>query len=136
MNDKRFLQYLVNCGSLDDKVIFDAMNLQKKRRMAFGRVALEEKLLTVKQVLTILDEQIDTPKLFGEIAIDLGYLTEKDVLRILEIREERIPRIENILVEMGQISRNELDYLMEKYQKEVSQSSPCSLGSDQAEAFI
>ncbi|MCP5003687.1 MAG: hypothetical protein GY941_07000 [Planctomycetes bacterium] len=47
--DKRFTQFLVNCGLLDEEAIFDAMNIRKKQTIPIGKLALEEKCLPLSR---------------------------------------------------------------------------------------
>ncbi len=115
INISRVLQFVINCGYVNDKVPLEALNIQKERTLPIGKIALEEKMLTVKAVFTILNKQIDSPKLFGEIAIDLGFLTKTDIEQLMEFQENSRHRVGEILVEMGIISKKEYDDLLKDY---------------------
>ena len=118
MNIERFGQYLVNCGLLDEGVIFEALNIQRKKTTPIAQHALyEEDMLTMKQVFTILNYQTETGKKFGEVAMDLGCLTEGDVEKLLAIQKESRPRIGEILVEMGKMSKIQCKDMLEKFHR-------------------
>ncbi|MCP4266248.1 MAG: hypothetical protein GY777_11855 [Candidatus Brocadiaceae bacterium] len=115
MGTNRFLQFVNICGYVNEEVALKALNIQKERTLAIGRIALEEKMLTVKEIFMILNKQTDSPKLFGEIAIDMGFLKKTDIDLLMEFQKESRPRIGEILVEIGAISKKECDNLLKDY---------------------
>lgn len=53
----------------------------------------------MRQVMSILDAQLDSPKPFGELAVEMGYLTQNDVLQLLGMQVDLCPTILEILSE-------------------------------------
>ncbi len=121
MVNNRFGKFLVNNGVLDEKAVYDAMNMQMKKKVPIGQIAVKERVLTINQVFNILNKQADTPKLFGEIAIDMGYLVKDGVEKLLAFQREDMPGIEEILVMMKKIDKKTCTDMLEKYQKSTSQ---------------
>ena len=88
-----FLQYLQTRGVLGDEDLHEVLNRLWSERKPIGRMALESRTLTMKQVNQILLSQHETGLRFGEQAIRLGFITE-DVLKILlESQQENGPKL-------------------------------------------
>ena len=68
MGKKRFGQNLINAGLVDEESVLTALNIQKKQKNLLGKIAMEEKGLSVHQIFEILTTKIDSDKRFGEIA--------------------------------------------------------------------
>ena len=125
MSIHRFGQFLINHGIVDEDTVYEALNIQKQKTIPIGKIALAEKMLDVKQIFRILNDQLETPKLFGEIARELGYLNENDVQKLLTLQKLRRPRIGQILVEMNKIDQETCNSMLEAYLKTV-RSTPCA----------
>jgi len=117
-----FGQYLIAQGIVDEKSVYDALNCQKARKQPIGKIALQEKMLTVKQVFAILNikaeklnNKSEKPKLFGEIAIELGYLDARSVDDLLSIQRKSVTPIGEILIEMGKIDHPTLETMLKRY---------------------
>jgi len=126
---QKFGQFLVTRGVVNEEAVINALNLQKERTLPIGKIALREKLLSVKQVFHILNEQGKNYnngqqgknyKLFGQIAVELGYLTEQDVRKLLEIQQKSRPLLGELLVEIGALSQHELERELAEYSRYVS----------------
>ncbi|HNR13552.1 MAG TPA: hypothetical protein PLG17_02385 [Thermodesulfobacteriota bacterium] len=115
MGKSALRHYLVANGMVDEQTMFEALNIQRKMTPSIGTIALEERVLSVSEVLEILDLQDDCSKLFGELAIDLGYLSEREIERLLEIQESRRPPIHQILLEMNRVDPDRLDSVVQKF---------------------
>lgn len=109
MQSERFGSFLVNRGVVSEGDILEALDLQRKTRPPIGKIALFKKLLTMKQVVNILNEQCDTHKLFGEIAVELGFLKTEDVEKILEIQKKEGPLLGDALVKLGKMEPQALE---------------------------
>ncbi|MCK5231352.1 MAG: hypothetical protein KAR13_13855 [Desulfobulbaceae bacterium] len=121
MNENKFCQFLIKRGFVNTEDIYEALNVQKNQKIPIGKIALKEKILSVKQVFKILNDQVDNPKLFGEIAIGLGYLNENDVALLLNIQRSIISPIVDILVDTGIISPENCDKFKEEFYQKTSQ---------------
>ena len=115
MGTGNWRQYLVSSGVVDQKTLFEALNLQKTLTPSIGTIALEEDFLSVSEVLEILDLQEETKRLFGELAVDLGYLNESEIERLLELQNQRRPPIQEILGKMKKGDQTDLDMFFRKF---------------------
>jgi len=105
----RLGEYLVNRGIVQEADVYDALDYQQRNRVPIGALALKKKLLTMKQVMTVLNQQCDTNKLFGEMAVQLGLLQEKDVEDLLEEQRKLCLPIGEILLKLNRIDAKTLD---------------------------
>lgn len=102
---------------LVDEKIIDAADIDRAntRRAEFtapiGRLALQQGLLTMKQVTLILNEQIDSNRLFGEIAIDLGLMTEEQLAKLLVHQKLVQPSLSAVIVEMKLVDEATMERL-------------------------
>ena len=105
----RLGEYLVNRGVVQEKDVYDALDHQQRNRVPIGALALKNKILTMKQVMTVLNQQCDTNKLFGEMAVQLGFMREKDVEDLLEEQRKLCPPIGEVLLKLERIDAKTLD---------------------------
>jgi hypothetical protein len=113
---ERFGQ-LIKHGIVNETAVLEALNLQKKRSIAVGQIALQGRMLSINQVFEVLNAQISTAKLFGELAVEKGLLKNKEVERLLEKQKISRPLLGEILVEMNKITSEDLDVLIKKFKK-------------------
>jgi hypothetical protein len=116
----RFGQFLINNGVVDDENVFEGLNIQRKWTPPIGKVAIKEKLLSVKDIMSILYHQAGSAKMFGELAVEMQFLNEEQVGLLLEMQRASRPRIGEILVEMGVMSNATLDNMVEKFHNQVA----------------
>ena len=105
----RLGEYLVNRGVVQEKDVYDALDHQQRNRVPIGALALKNKILTMKQVMTVLNQQCDTNKLFGEMSVQLGFMREKDVADLLEEQRKLCPPIGEVLLKLERIDAKTLD---------------------------
>ena len=105
----RLGEYLVNRGVVQEKDVYDALDHQQRNRVPIGALALKNKILTMKQVMTVLNQQCDTNKLFGEMAVQLGFMREKDVEDLLEEQRKLCPPIGEVLLKLNRVDAKTLD---------------------------
>ena len=98
MEIHRFGEFLVSCGEVTDDQVLEALDMQRARTEYIGAIAIKEKIMSVKEVMSVLREQAGTTKRFGELALELGMVDEKDLGRILKIQDEMRPYLGDILV--------------------------------------
>jgi hypothetical protein len=111
---ERFGQFLIKHGIVDETAVLEALNLQKKRSIAVGQIALQERVLSINQIFEVLNAQISTAKLFGELAVEKGFLKNKEVERYSKAKISR-PLLGEILVEMNKITSKDPDFLIKKF---------------------
>ncbi len=91
----------VRKGLITAQEFVDAADRQLKSRVPIGRLALEQKMLTMHQALEILTLQADDPKPFGQLAVEAGYISKKELAELLMLQNDRMLEFDEILVEMG-----------------------------------
>jgi hypothetical protein len=97
--------YLYRNGLVSADQVLEAAERQVNDRPPIGRLALEQKLMTMHQVAEVLAAQADARKAFGRIAVERGFLREIDVARLLMIQNDRTKPIDDYLVAMGAIDQ-------------------------------
>lgn len=107
--NESFAKFLIDRGVIDEETALQALDKQRQVTQPIGRIALENRMLTMKQVFHILDEQADSPLRFGELAIALGYLNEEQVNDLLAIQKKKRPGMCQVLYNMGLLKRSVLD---------------------------
>jgi hypothetical protein len=104
-----FATYLYRCGLVTAEQVVEASIRQSDERIPLGRLALETKKLTVKDIAKILQAQTEGEQRFGKVAVRLGLLTERDVADLLMIQNDRLPSMGDVLVEMGATDRETME---------------------------
>ena len=104
-----FATYLYRRGLVSAEQIIEASIRQSDRRIPLGKLALECKKLSIKQVAKVLDAQNEEGKRFGQIAVQMGFLTEYDVAYLLMVQNDRLPSLRKVLVEMGALDEETMD---------------------------
>ncbi len=111
----RFGSYLVEKGVITLEQYQYALAQQNKDRL-LGKIAIEEKYLSEKEVEKIIAYVQTRPQLrFGEAAVALGYLTAGQLRFLLDIRVARKPRLGEILIANGFLTRNTLNEELAAY---------------------
>ena len=105
-----FASYLYRRGLITAEQIVEASIQQGDCRIPLGRLALELKKLTVKQVAKVLEAQTEEGKRFGQLAVRLGFLSEQDVAYLLMVQNNRLPSLTKVLIEMGAIDQATADF--------------------------
>lgn len=101
---------LIRRGVITADEYVEALLRRENERPRMGQVAIEEGLLTARQVLDILAQQYAHPgRRFGEIAIEIGELTEAQVEDLLLAQEGRQRPVFDHLIEMGCVTREAIE---------------------------
>ena len=101
--------HLVDRGRITNDQLVAALDVQRRSRPLIGRIALTERILSVRQVMRILDAQVTRAGPFGEVGIELGFLTPDGLENLLGIQRDMTPKIGEILVQMGALTRAQLE---------------------------
>ena len=97
--------YLVENGVISCEEFFEALKLQIRTRPQLGGLAVERRLLNIRQVFSVLRKQCDSPAdLFGELAVQFGYLTPEELTQLIQEQQKRLKPFSEILVEIGILS--------------------------------
>lgn len=92
--------YLVDNGVLTPDEFVEAVKLFNNGRPQLGAVAVQRRLLSCRQVFSILRSQCDHPdQLFGDVAIKLGFLSPEDVGALILEQSRQSVSFRDILTE-------------------------------------
>ena len=104
-----FASYLYRRGIVSAEQIVEASIRQSDKRIPLGRLALECKKLTFKQVSQVLEAQSEEGKRFGQLAVQLGFLSKEDVAHLLMVQNDRLPSLTKVLIEMDALDQETAD---------------------------
>jgi hypothetical protein len=115
--------YLKKKGMITAAELVDAIEAQHAKLVPIGQLALEEGILSARNIFDILQEQSKYPHIrFGELAIEMGLMTPNDLMRLLMIQTDRKRPIADILVTHGVLTRDQVASEMAGYRR--AQSRP------------
>lgn len=105
---------LVRTGLITADDYVEAVGRREEERLPLGQVAIEERMLGVRQVLDVIRTQLlDPDRRFGEVAVEKGYLTTSQVAALLRLQRQRQRPVIDHLVELGHTSYEEAARLTE-----------------------
>ena len=100
--------YLKNRGHITAEQLVDALEVQMDNLVPIGQLALEEGILSARDIFDILHAQSDSPtERFGDLAVEMGLMTRDDVMRLLMIQADRKRSITEILVAQRVLSQQQ-----------------------------
>lgn len=112
----KFGLYLKSKGAITAEQLVAALEYQHSRLPSIGQVAMEEVILTARQVFQVLRCQSDLPhERFGEIAVGLGMMTPAELQRLLMLQWERKLPMVDVLVRMRILSQKRVDEELAAY---------------------
>jgi hypothetical protein len=115
--------YLKNKGVITAEQLVAALEVQMKTLVPIGQLALEEGILTGRQVRDVLRAQSGMPRVrFGELAVEMRLMKRRDVTRLLMIQDERKHPIAEILLTQGALTPSQLSIEFAAYRR--AQISP------------
>ncbi len=102
--------HLYQTGVITAEMGMQVLSARVRRRTPIGRLAVDQGLLTVKEVMTVLQLQADhnTEVRFGEAAVSMGLLTAEELDWLLRSQTRAMPSEESLLREMTQVTEDNL----------------------------
>jgi hypothetical protein len=98
--------YLKNKGIISAEQLVAALEEQLDSLVPIGQLALEENVLSPRDIFSVLHAQSDSPdERFGDLAVEMGLMTREDLMRLLMIQADRKPSVAEILVGQGVLSQ-------------------------------
>jgi len=95
-----------------------AVETQLKTLTRIGQLALEECIMSPREVFDVLRAQSESPnERFGELAIEMGVMTRDQLMRLLIIQADRRRTIAEILVAQGVLSEQQVASEMGEYRR-------------------
>ena len=104
-----FGRFLISRNVVDAEVVLKALKLQRSKATVIGKLAMEEKILTLNQVFDILEKKLVKQKFFCQIAVELGFITKAIAHKLLQLQKKRLPPLGDILIEMKAINQYDLE---------------------------
>jgi hypothetical protein len=112
--------YLKNKGIISAEQLVAAMEVQIKTLVPIGQLALEEGMLSARDIFDVLLAQSDSPnERFGDLAIEMGLITRDDVMRLLMIQADRKRPIAEILVGQGVLNERQTAAELSSYRQSL-----------------
>ncbi len=116
----KFGLYLKNKGVISAEALISALEYQQGRMPPVGQLAMEEGVLSARQVFKILRCQSGLPhERFGEVAVGMGMMTSAELQRLLMIQWERKPAIADVLVSLRILSQARVDDELAAFRAEM-----------------
>ena len=110
--------YLKNKGIITAEQLVDALQVQMNKLVPIGQLALEERIISAREIFDILRAQKDSPtERFGDLAVEMGLMTRDDVMRLLMIQADRKRPITEILVGQGALTPHKAASEMTAYRR-------------------
>jgi hypothetical protein len=110
--------YLRTNGVITAEQLVSAIEVQMSTLVPIGQLALEEGMLTARDIFNILRTQSWAPNVrFGEMAVEMGLLTHDDVMRLLMIQSDRKRPIAEILVAQRVLTPEQLRSQLAAYRQ-------------------
>ncbi len=112
----KFGLYLKKKGAITAEQLVAALDHQHSRMPPVGQLAMEEGVLSARQVFKVLRCQSGIPhERFGEVAVGMGMMTPVELQRLLMIQWERKPNITDVLVQLRILSEARVDEELSAY---------------------
>jgi len=101
--------YLKNKGVISAEQLVAALEVQIRTMVPIGQIALEEGMLSPRDIFEVLQAQSNSPReRFGELAMEMGLLTRDQLMRLLMLQSDRQWPISEILVKQGVLSQQQM----------------------------
>jgi len=114
--------YLKNKGIITAEQLVDALQVQMNKLVPIGQLALEESIISARDIFDILRAQKDSPtERFGDLAVEMGLMTRDDVMRLLMIQADRKRSITEILVAQRVLSQQQVMSELAAYRQSLLQ---------------
>ncbi len=112
--------YLKNKGVISAEQLVAALEVQMQTLVPIGQLALEEGILSARDIFSVLHAQHDSPlERFGDLAVEMGLMTRDDVTRLLMIQADRKRPIAEILVAERVLSQQQVNGELAAYRQSL-----------------
>ena len=121
----RFGDYLIEKDIISREDLDVALKFQTEKSLRLGALAVEDGLLTEKQLGTIMERQraVEDAGLFGEIAINMQFLSIEQVNSLLNKQKEYDSILGQILVLSGALSKGKKEEELELFHKKLEEDN-------------
>lgn len=120
----KFELYLVRSGIISADQLVAALEIQHSKYVPIGQLAIEERLLSARDVFHVLHFQrrmLRPRKRFGEIAIEMGLISGDELQRLLFLQMDRKPALIEVLIRQGAMTPSQVDEHMIAFRRDLDQ---------------
>ena len=123
--------YLKKKGIVTAEQLVAALETQLATMPRIGQLALEEGLISPREIFDVLRAQRESPDVrFGDLAIEMGLMTRHEVIRLLMIQADRKRPLAEVLVAEGILSQQRIDEEMVGFRRlQASKRAPSVMAS-------
>jgi hypothetical protein len=112
--------YLKKKGIITAEQLVAALEEQLGSLVPIGQLALEENVLSPRDIFDVLQAQSDSPnERFGDLAVEMGLMSRSDLMRLLMIQADRKRPIMDILIEQGALTPQKAASEMAAYRRSL-----------------
>ena len=116
----KFGLYLKKKGVITAERVGRCARIPARRMVPIGQLAMEEGILSAREVFKILRCQSDLPhEYFGEVAVGMGMMTPAELQRLLVIQWERKPPLADVLVRLRILSQARVDEELAAFRRDM-----------------
>lgn len=123
--------YLKKKGIVTAEQLVAALEAQLTTMPRIGQLALEEGLISPRDIFDVLRAQRESPDVrFGDLAIEMGLMTRDEVMRLLMIQANRKRPLAEVFVAEGMLSQERMDEEMAEFRRlQASKRAPSMIAS-------
>lgn len=118
MFNQHFGQYLLNQKKITAKQLIEVMDYERSARVKLGILAINAGFMTGAQVEAVHHLQRIKDKRFGELAVEQGYLTYGQLEDLLENQHSRHLGLSQVIVDKEYLTLEQLEEALISYKKE------------------
>src|SRR4051794_8368736 len=116
--------YLKKKGIISAEQLVDALEAQLASMPRIGQLALEEGIVSPREIFEILLAQSSSPsEMFGELAIQMGFMTRNELMQLLMIQADRKQPLEEVLVAQGVLSEQDAAAQMLEFRRSMAKKT-------------
>jgi hypothetical protein len=119
-----FADFLLANRLIEPQILARAVEIQLDRTPRIGQLAVELKILNIKQVFEILRQQEASENLFGQVATRLGYMDSDQVQELVDFQNKLRPALSDILVECKAMTLLEVEAVMIAFKQTAAPQLP------------
>jgi hypothetical protein len=123
--------YLKKKGIVTAEQLVAALEAQLATMPRIGQLALEEGLISPRDIFDVLRAQREAPDVrFGDLAIEMGLMTRDELMRLLMIQADRKLPLADVFVAESLLSQERVDEEMAEFRRlQASKRAPSVMAS-------
>ena len=123
--------HLKKKGIVTAEQLVAALETQLATMPRVGQLALEEGLISPRDIFDVLRAQRETPDVrFGDLAVEMGLMTRDELVRLLMIQADRKRSLAEILVAEGALTEERAHAEMAAFRRlQASKRTPSAIAS-------